>query len=180
MAHYSIESSLPGPAFSSPTFKPTPTLAPLVFEISRIHRPMGDHDPNSSGSVLLSHLRVGHADVAGSSSSSLSLSSGGGSGGCSNFHNQHHHHRLPHNQHDQYSTARHSRINEFSDQHHHLSLAHQQPLNEIEIPSTGKDDRLAFQLVPMNKEYIIHLRSCYMHEKISKNMTEVNFNQPIK
>lgn len=138
-AQYSIDSSLSGPAFASPTLKPTPTLTPLVFEISRLHRPMGDHDPNNSSNVLLSHLRVGHTDVAGSSSSSLSLSSGGGSGGGSNFHNPHRHQRLPHNQHDQYSSGRHSRVNQFPDLHH-PSLAHQQPVKEIEIPPTGNDN----------------------------------------
>ncbi|KAL5966837.1 hypothetical protein TSMEX_005379, partial [Taenia solium] len=148
VAQYSIESGLPGPAFSSSSFTPAPTLAPLVFEISRIHRTSGDQDPNSSSSnVLLSHARIGHSNVAGSSSSSLSLSSGslgggggggGGSVGGAALHHQRHR-QLSQNTHEQYTTpSRHLRASDFPDhQHHHHSLAHQQPLNEIEIPPTG-------------------------------------------
>ncbi|VDK37599.1 unnamed protein product [Taenia asiatica] len=148
VAQYSIESGLPGPAFSSSSFTPAPTLAPLVFEISRIHRTTGDQDPSSSSSnVLLSHARIGHSNVAGSSSSSLSLSSGslgggggggGGSVGGAGLHHQRHR-QLSQNTHEQYTApSRHLRASDFPDhQHHHHSLAHQQPLNEIEIPPTG-------------------------------------------
>ncbi|VDM16578.1 unnamed protein product [Hydatigera taeniaeformis] len=64
VAQYSIESSLPGPAFSSTSFTPAPTLTPLVFEISRLHRTIGDQDPGANSNMLLSHARIGHSNVA--------------------------------------------------------------------------------------------------------------------
>ncbi|VUZ45254.1 unnamed protein product, partial [Hymenolepis diminuta] len=39
VAQYSVESSLPGPTFSPPKFQPTPSLAPLIFELSRVQHP---------------------------------------------------------------------------------------------------------------------------------------------
>ncbi|KAH9282810.1 Partitioning defective 3 -like protein [Echinococcus granulosus] len=149
VAQYSIESSLHGPAFSSPSFTPAPTLAPLVFEISRIHHPPGDQDPGSSNSkVLLSHARIGYSNVADSSSSSLSLSSGslggggagsGGGVGSNTLHHQHHHHQLSRNPHEQYiASCRHPRASEYPNhQNYHHSIAYQHPVNEIEISSAG-------------------------------------------